>query len=140
MKTTLKKINLLLLVLAVLPLVMAGSHEWSWREGRIDMRDAYVLLLYGAPDANPASWRGIARIGAPRGRVFPVQWLLNRQADENRCAVDAVVAELDFHLKAAADQPDPWSYALQHCDSTSNWHRGDVHWVCVSRVDLPAQP
>jgi len=116
----------------LLPVVVAaGSFEWSWREGRVDVRDEYAELLYGSPDANPGSWTAVARVGPARGRVFPVQWLVDREAGENGDVVEAVVDELDFYLKDAR-RPYPWSDVLHHCNTTSNWY-GQVHWACVAR-------
>ena len=133
-----KKINVLLAGLAVLPVVMAASYEWSWREGRVDILDAYVVLMYRPPDADPLGWTVVARVGPPLSRVFPVQWLMSREAEENRDAVEAVVNDLDFYFKDFR-QPDPWPDVLHHCDTLSNWY-GHVHWMCVSRIDQPAHP
>jgi hypothetical protein len=139
MKKALEAIGVLLVGLVVLPAVMAGSDEWSWREGRIDILDAYVVLLYGPADADPSRWTAVARVGPPRGREFPVQWLVSREAEETRGAVEAVVNDLDSYLRAGSES-DPWSFVLGLCRTASNWEEGHVHWMCVSRVSQPARP
>jgi hypothetical protein len=122
-----KKVFVALAALVALPLAAAAA-GWSWQEARVDTRDGDPVLLYGSPDAEPESWTPAARVGRPEGRVFPVEWLVDADAAENRALVEAVSFELDFYLKQVG-RPDPWSYARYHCQTASNLY-GDVHWVC----------
>jgi hypothetical protein len=116
-----------LAALCVLPLAV-DTAGWSWREAKVDTQDAYLELLYGSADAEPESWMPAARVGRPRGRVFPVEWLVDASAAENRALVEAVSSQLDFYLTEVGP-PDSWSYAQYHCQTTSNLY-GDVHWTC----------
>jgi hypothetical protein len=119
--------SVVLTTLCALPLAAAAA-GWSWREAKVDTRDGYVELLYGSVDAKPESWTPAARVGRPRGRVFPVEWLVDVRAPENKPLVEAVSSDLDFYLKVVGP-PDPWSYARHHCRSSSNLY-GRVHWSC----------
>jgi hypothetical protein len=122
-----KKIFVVLAALGALPLAAAAS-GWSWQEAKVDTQDAYLDLLYGSADAEPESWTPAVRVGPPRGHVFPVEWLVDPSAAENRALVEAVSSQLDFYLTEVGP-PDPWSYAQYHCQTTSNLY-GDVHWTC----------
>jgi len=125
-----KKILAVLAGLVALPiLAAAGGPEWSWGEASVDPRGDHVDLLYGPGDDDPDSWVLVARIGPPRGPVFPVQWLVDPMAVENEDIVEAVEDDLDFFLKDVG-RPDPWSYAQYHCGTASNAY-GRVHWSCV---------
>jgi len=121
-----KKLLIALLGLA-LPLTAADA-DWSWREAKIDARPGYVVLLYGSGDAEPRTWTPAARVGRPRGHVFPVEWLVDAKAVENRALVEAVSYDLDYFLKDVG-RPDPWWYVQYRCQTTSNWY-GEVHWAC----------
>jgi hypothetical protein len=106
---------------------------WSWRDGVVDQKGDYLELRYGSQDADPDTWVGAARVGPPSGHVFPVQWLMNREAPANPEMVDAIVRELDSYLLQVGGS-DPWSYAQYHCGTTSNWY-GDVHWANYVRAE-----
>jgi hypothetical protein len=110
-----------------LPLAVAAA-QWSWKEATVGDAAGAVVLLYGPADADPSSWTAAARVGRPRGTVFPVEWLVDAKAVGNQTLVEAVSFELDSYLKDAG-RPDPWSYVQYHCQTTSNWY-GDVHWAC----------
>ena len=123
-----KKLLVALLGLVALPLAAAAA-DWSWRAAKVDARDGCVVLLYGSADAEPESWTPAARVGPPRGHVFPVEWLVDAKAAENGALVEAVSFDLDYYLTDVG-RPDPWSYARYHCQTTSNWY-GAVHWACL---------
>lgn len=125
-----KKITVVLAGLVALPILAgAGRPEWSWREASVDPRGAHVDLLYGPGDDDPESWVLVARVGPPRGRVFPVQWVVDPKGVENKDWIEAAAHDLDYYLKDIG-QPEPWSYAQYHCGTASNlYHR--VHWWCV---------
>jgi hypothetical protein len=125
-----KKITVVLAGLVALPiLAAAGGPEWSWREASVDPRGTHVDLMYGPGDDDPVSWVLVARVGPPRGRVLPVQWLVDPEAVENVERVEAVAQQLDYYLEDVG-RPDPWSYAQYHCGTTSNTY-GRVHWWYV---------
>jgi hypothetical protein len=117
-------------ILALPLLAGAAGSEWSWREASVDEGGAYVELQYGSPDVDHASWVPAARVGPPRGRVFPVEWLVDPKRPENRDLVEDVEHDLDFYLRDVG-RPDPWRYAQYHCGTMSNLY-GKVHWVCVA--------
>jgi hypothetical protein len=125
-----KKILVVLAALVALPiLAVAARPDWSWREASVDPRGDHVDLYYGSGDDDPASWVHVARVGPPRGRVFPIQWGVDPKAVENLDRIEAVGRDLDYYLKDIG-RPDPWSYAQYHCGTTSNLY-GRVHWWCV---------
>lgn len=126
-----KKITVVLAGLVALPILAAaaGGPEWSWRETRVDTRRPFVDLYYGSGDDDPETWVHVARLGSPRNRVFPVQWVVDPRAVENAERIEAVAGQLDYYLKDIG-LPDPWSYAQYHCRTTSNMY-GHVHWWCV---------
>lgn len=125
-----KKITVVLAGLVALPiLAVAGRPEWSWREASVDPRGHHVDIYYGSEDDDPESWVHVARVGPPRSRVFPVQFVVDPRAVENMARIQAVAHELDYYLKDVG-RPDPWSYAQYHCGSTANMY-GHVHWWCV---------
>jgi hypothetical protein len=124
-----KKMLVVLAGLVALPLAAAdGAAEWSCREAKVDARGGYVVLLHGSGDADPESWVPVARVGAAQNEVFPVQWLVDPKAVENKDRVEAAVDDLDYYLKDIG-RPDPWSYAQYHCGTASNWY-SRVHWLC----------
>lgn len=129
-----KRMFVVLAALYALPLAAAAAATgWSWREAKVDTRDGYLVLLHGAADAEPCSWTPVAHVGRPRGRVFPVEWLVDAKAAENKELVKAVSSELDFYLTQVGP-PDPWSYAQYHCQTMSNWYF-DVHWACPATLE-----
>jgi hypothetical protein len=125
-----KKITVVLAGLVALPvLAVAARPEWSLRQASVDPGGEYVDLFYGSGDDAPESWVHVARVGPPRGRVFPVQWVVDLKAVENKEMIEAVGHDLDFYLKDVG-RPDPWSYAQYHCGTASNLY-SRVHWWCV---------
>jgi hypothetical protein len=97
----------------------------------------YLELRYGSQDADPGGWIGVARIGPPSGRAFPVRWLIEQGDAANREMVEAIRKELDFILLEVGG-PDPWSYAQYHCQTTSNRY-GFVHWTNYVSNELVAK-
>ncbi len=125
-----KKIPVVLAGLVALAvLAVAARPDWSWRQASVEAQGEHVDLYYGSGDDDPGSWVHVARVGPARGRVFPVQWMVDPGAAENRAGVESVRSELDFYLKDIGG-PDPWSYAQYHCGTASNLY-GRVHWSCV---------
>jgi hypothetical protein len=92
--------------LALPTLVAAAGLEWSWREAGVDEGGAYVELQYGSQDADPTSCVPAARVGPPKGRVFPVEWLVDPKRPENRDLVEDVERDLDYYLSDVG-RPDP---------------------------------
>jgi hypothetical protein len=85
-----------------------------------------MQLLYGSQDAEPETWVPVARVGPPKGRVFAVEWLIDREAAAYKDMVAAAVRDLDFYLTEVGGA-DPWSYAQYHAGTASNWY-GFIHW------------
>lgn len=129
-----KKIAVVLAAFVALPIVAGAARpEWSWRETSVDPLREHVDLYYGSGDDAAESWVHVARVGQPRGRVFPVQWAVDPGAVEHKDRIEAVKHDLDYYLKDVG-RPDPWAHAQYHCGTASNWY-SRVHWWCV-----PAEP
>src|SRR5512139_2285901 len=94
---------------------------WRWQEGEVDTRQAYIQL-YHEPAATGPRQESIpmARIGKPRGHVFPVEWLVAKGSPEVDAMIDDTRRELDFFLiehpkRDLGPNMGPWEYALYHC-------------------------
>ena len=84
-------------------------------------------LRYGSAQARSyQDWSLLARVGAPQGNVFAVQWLLEPDSPEATAMIAAARRELDFYLTELHGS-DPWAYAMYHCNTASNMY-SDVHW------------
>jgi hypothetical protein len=130
-----KKIPVVLAALVALPiLAVAARPDWSWRAASVDPKGDHMDLYYGSGDEDLGSWVHVARVGPPRGRVFPVQWVVDPRAVENADRIEAVGHDLDY-LLTDIGRPDPWSYAQYRCGATSNLY-GRVHWWCVQAQPL----
>ena len=73
----------------------------------------------------------MALVGAPVDGIFPVQFLVSRESDDEvirRVAADTV-RQLDQYL-IELGEPDPWTYAIYHCGTTANLY-SRVHWSYV---------
>lgn len=102
--------------------------HWSWREGTVDPAEEHFEIRYGsARDSDWTAWVSLARVGAPLRRVFPVQFLVDRNDSANALMVQSVVRELDFYLVEKGES-DPWRYAQYHSSASSNLY-SDVHWL-----------
>lgn len=100
--------------------------EWDWVDAPVDESATFLELAYRqSPDSLDESLQPIARIGRPKDRLFPVQWLVPVVAS-NEAAIEHVRRELDFYL-AEKDEPDPWNYAIYHCGTAANLY-SPVHW------------
>src|SRR5713226_2923732 len=109
---------------------MPESGRWSWREGTVDRSREHFELRYGrVEDAGWSEWEPAALIGPPRGRVFPVQFLIAPLNQANRAALARVTAELTFYLTEVGE-PDPWVYACYHCTTAANIY-SPVHWSFI---------
>lgn len=85
-----------------------------------------MQLRQGTQDAEPETWVPVARVGRPEGKVFPVEWLIDRRAPGHKDMVGAAVRDLDFYLTEVGGA-DPWAYAQHHAGTASNWY-GVIHW------------
>ena len=73
-------------------------------------------------------WRSSALVGAPVDGIFPVQFLVSRESDDEvmRRVVADTVRELDHYL-IELGEPDAWAYAIYHCGTAANLY-SRVHW------------
>ena len=102
------------------------STGWIWEEDTVDLDGEHFELRYG--DVNTGGyedWTPIAIIGKPRGRVFPVMWLMT-PPEIDKSIIQAVREELDFYLVDKCE-PNPWEYAIYHCGTGANIY-SKVHW------------
>jgi hypothetical protein len=66
----------------------------------------------------------VALLGRPAGKVFPVQFLLDRSDPAHSQAVHDVTRDLDFYL---IELGESWAYMQYHCGTMSNVY-STVHW------------
>ncbi len=100
---------------------------YRWEEGVVDPGESHIQLSYGKASPVPdESWRPIARIGRPRDKVFPVQWLVDPNAAENLYEVRDARRELDLILVESHPLPAP-DYAMYWCGTAGNMY-SSVHW------------
>lgn len=100
---------------------------YRWREGVVDAGESHIELRSGNAGAAPyKDWKPIARIGRPRDKVFPVEWLLDPNAAENVNLVSGARRELDLILVESHPLPAP-SYAIYWCGTAGNMY-SNVHW------------
>lgn len=104
-----------------------SSPQWRWQDGAVDPREEHIELRYGELTAGSwDDWRPLGRIGRPRGKIFPVQWLISADIPENQPMVAAARQELDYYL-VEKGEADPWAYAKYHCGTGANAY-SIVHW------------
>jgi hypothetical protein len=97
-----------------------GQPQWRWDVGAVDERKEHIELRHGRAGETPyESWLPVARIGKPKNHCFPVQWLVNADAVENKALIGRAREELDFYL-VEKNEPDPWAYAVYHCNTGAN--------------------
>ena len=94
--------------------VAVGRSRARWRpalgldDGPVDRSKSHLELRYGsADDSGWDKWLPVARVGPPRDRTFPVEWIVDRADPAHREAADAVAKELDFYL-VEKGEVDPW--------------------------------
>jgi hypothetical protein len=87
-----------------------GQPQWHWEDGTVDEDMEHIELRHGDTAKIPyANWWPIARIGKPRHRRFPVQWLVTADTVENQAVVADARRELDFYL---IEKEEPRSVGL----------------------------
>jgi len=100
---------------------------WRWQEGVVDSQKKHIELRYGdAGTSNYEDWQPIARIGKTKQNIFIVEWLITPDTPEHQSMIAKTRNELDFYL-VEKGEPDPWAYALYHCNTASNIY-SRVHW------------
>ena len=101
--------------------------QWRWQEGVVDPQKKHIELRYGdAGTSNYEDWQPIARIGKPEQNIFIVEWLITPDLPEYQSMITGTRGELDFYL-VEKGEPNPWAYALYHCNTASNIY-SRVHW------------
>jgi hypothetical protein len=101
--------------------------DWRWEEGVVDERKEHIELCYGNADETPyENWKPIARIAKPKHHVFTVEWLVTQDSTGHQAMLADAHHELDFFL-IELNKPDPWWYAIYHCNTASNLY-SRVHW------------
>jgi hypothetical protein len=93
----------------------------------VDERKEHIELRHGRAGETPyENWLAVARIGKPKSHCFPVQWLVKSDAVENEALIADAREELDFYL-VEKNEPDPWAYAVYHCNTGANLY-SHIHW------------
>jgi len=103
---------------------------WRWHEGAVDPACEHIELRYGDASRDEyGRWTPVALIGRPKGRTFPVRWLLTTSAHPE--IISEVQRELTFYLiEHPREHPatgHPWGYAVYHCGTGANMY-SMVHW------------
>jgi hypothetical protein len=106
------------------------TSRWRWQEGAVDSALEHIELRYGdASREGHDQWTPVALVGRPKGRTFPVRWLLTTSANPE--ILSEVKRELTFYLvdhpKQYPDTGHPWGYAVYHCGTGANMY-SKVHW------------
>ena len=106
--------------------------NWGWQNGVVDVEGEHIELHYGDAEKTAyEQWLPIAVIGKPKGRVFPVRWLINPGNPSRERMIDAARKQLDFYLvqhpKGFPGTGHPWDYAIYHCNTGANMY-SSVHW------------
>jgi hypothetical protein len=55
-----------------------------------------------------------------------VEWLVKQDSTKHQAMLADARHSLDFYL-VEKDEPDPWAYALYHCNTGANMY-SPVHW------------
>ncbi len=101
--------------------------EWRWQDGAVDSNGQHIELRHGDAGKNTyENWVPIARIGKPKKKVFPVEWLISSDSPEHESMISEARKELDFYLVDTGEL-DPWAYAKYHCNTRANIY-SRVHW------------
>ncbi|MFH2011739.1 MAG: hypothetical protein ABIJ37_03390 [Pseudomonadota bacterium] len=101
--------------------------QWRWEDGVVDDRKEHIELRHGNAMETPyEDWLPVARIGKPKEKVFPVQWLVKLDSPEDQVMLADARRELDFYL-VEKGEPDPWAYAYYHCNTGANMY-SRIHW------------
>ncbi|HKJ38461.1 MAG TPA: hypothetical protein VJ972_06780 [Anaerolineales bacterium] len=102
--------------------------EWRWEEGAVDEQKEHIEIRYGNADkTSPKDWIHIARIAKPKDHIFKVEWLVKQDAPEHQTMLADTRRSLNFYL-VEKNEPDPWKYALYHCNTSANMY-GQDHWA-----------
>ena len=98
---------------------------WSLTEREVAREQPHLALAHNEHSAT------VALVGAPVDGIFPVQFLVSRESDDEvmRRVVADTVRQLDKYL-IELGEPDPWAYAIYHCGTASNLY-SRVHWGYV---------
>jgi hypothetical protein len=94
--------------------------------GIIDRSHEHILLVYGdANQADPQDFVPSALV-APCPGGFAVQYIISADDSDARRMVREVQRELRCYLIESTER-DPWTYAIYHSGTASNWY-SRVHW------------
>jgi len=109
------------------------TETWSWREGAVDQAEDHFELRYGsASEAGWDAWMLVAFVGPPKGREFPVRFLVERDDETKARIVKDLVGELNFYL-VELERPDRWAYMQYHAGTASNLY-SSIHWAFVPKA------
>ena len=101
---------------------MIDDPQWAWREGQVDPRVDHLSLWSVEHEAE------IARVGPPKEKTFPVQFLLPEGLTESALEQvrSATFRELDYYLVELGED-DPWLYARYHGGTYANLY-AKIQW------------
>jgi hypothetical protein len=106
---------------------MKQKPTWRWTTGLVSPEEEHIEIRYGnAADSGWKEWKPIARVAAPKGQIFSVEFLVEPEAPDAIETVNAVKKELDYYLVDKREK-DPWAYARYHCGTAANVY-SMVHW------------
>lgn len=101
--------------------------EWRWEQGDVDEKGEHIELRYGdAHKTSHENWTPIARLARPKDHVFKLEWLVQPESPEYEAMLADARRSLNFYL-VEKNEPDPWAYALYHCNTGANMY-SPVHW------------
>lgn len=99
---------------------------WSWKEMKVSTENEYIEITYGDISRNEKTFP-VARIGKPAGTIFPVEWIISGNTEDNEEIVEECRKDINYFL-VELNEKDAWAYACYHCSTTSNIY-SKVHWI-----------
>lgn len=108
----------------------------QWREGSVDRSSHHFEIKFGNPDADidRADWTLVARVGAPQGSIFPVEFVVTTSDEGNAEMLTVVRKELDYYLVEKGER-NPLGYMQHHCGTAANLYSSAFWSFCERRLD-----
>jgi hypothetical protein len=114
------------------------SNSFKWIIGKVCESEEHIKISYGSYD-NPDmdQFMLVARISAPKDKIFVVEFLIESDDPHKTRMVDEVKKELDFYLVEKGER-EPWGYVIYHCNTGANIY-SHVHWTYFPEGSIPGQ-
>lgn len=88
----------------------------------------HFVISYGDAYSNDlGDLPKIARVSAPAGNTFYVEFLVQEQDPNNTTPILALMRELNF-LILEKNEADPHAYMQYHCGTAANLY-SSIHWA-----------